>query len=104
MMIPFGFGLPFITHFRMRKIVALGALFSMAIECLQLVTGLVAGITFRVADVNDAIFNTLGVAIGYTLFVGFLRIYRHLSHHRTISANPILRFIAERPQINKQPR
>jgi glycopeptide antibiotics resistance protein len=101
LLIPFGFGLPFITNFRMKKVVVIGALLSIAIEFLQLITGLMAKITFRVADINDVIFNTVGVAVGYILFVGFVRIYRHISHNREISANPILRYIAERPQIDK---
>jgi len=101
LLIPFGFGLPFITNFRMKKIVVIGALFSIVIEFLQLITGFMAKITFRIADINDVIFNTVGVAIGYILFVGFVRIYRHISHNWEISANPILRYIAERPQIDK---
>jgi glycopeptide antibiotics resistance protein len=103
LLIPFGFGLPFITNLRMKKVVAIGVLFSITIELLQLVTGLVASLTFRIADINDVIFNTFGVAIGYLLFVGFVRIYRHTSHNWEISANPILRHIAERPQVNRQP-
>lgn len=101
LMIPFGFGLPFITNFRMKKIVVIGALFSIVLEFLHLITGLMAKMTFRVADINDVIFNTVGVAAGYILFVGFVRIYRHISHNWEISANPILRYIAERPQIDK---
>jgi len=101
LLIPFGFGLPFITNFRMQKIVVVGALFSIVIEFLQLITGYMAKITFRIADINDVIFNTVGVAIGYILFVGFVRIYRHISHNWEISANPILRYIAERPQVDK---
>ena len=104
LLVPFGFGLPFMTDFRMKKIVVMGALFSIVIEFLQLVTGFIAKITFRIADINDVVFNTVGVAIGYILFVGFVRIYRHISHNWEISANPILRYIAERPQINKQSR
>jgi glycopeptide antibiotics resistance protein len=106
LLVPFGFGLPFITSLHMKHIVVIGMLFSITIELLQLVTGLIAGITFRVADINDVIFNTVGVAIGGTLFVGFMRIFRHISHNWEISANPnpILRYIAERPQISKQPR
>ena len=101
LLIPFGFGLPFITNYHMKKVVVIGALFSIGIEFLQLITGYMAKITFRIADINDVIFNTVGVAIGYILFVGFARIYRHISHNREISANPILRYIAERPQIDK---
>ena len=101
LLIPFGFGLPFITNYLMKKIVVIGALFSITIEFVQLITGFMAKITFRVADINDVIFNTVGVAIGYVLFVGFLRIYRRISQNREVSANPILRYIAERPQIDK---
>jgi glycopeptide antibiotics resistance protein len=100
LLIPFGFGLPFITNFRMKKIVVIGALFSILIEFLQLITGYMAKITFRIADINDVIFNTVGVAIGYILFVGFVRIYRHISPNWENSANPILRYIAERPQVD----
>ena len=98
---PFGFGLPFITNFRMKKVVVLGAVFSIVIELLQLMSGLVAGMTFRVADINDVLFNTLGVLIGYMLFVGFVRVYRRISRDWKIAAHPILRYIAERPQIDK---
>ena len=101
LLIPFGFGLPFITNFRMKKIIVIGALFSICIELLQLITGFMAKLTFRIADINDVIFNTVGVAIGYILFVGFVRIYRHISHNWEISAYPILRYIAERPQIEE---
>lgn len=78
LMVPFGFGLPFITNFCVKKIVVIGALFSIAIELLQLITGLAAKMTFRIADINDVIFNTGGVAIGYVLFIGFVRIYRRI--------------------------
>lgn len=102
LLIPFGFGIPFVTNFRIKKTVIMGALTSIVIEFLQLVTGLLATITFRIADINDVIFNTAGVAIGYILFVGFVRMYRHISHNGEISTNPILRYIAERPQIHKK--
>jgi glycopeptide antibiotics resistance protein len=102
LLIPFGFGLPFITNFRMKKTVVIGALFSVVIEFLQLITGYMAKITFRIADINDVIFNTVGVAVGYILFVGFVHIYRHISHNWEIAANPILQYIAKRPQIDKQ--
>lgn len=101
LMIPFGFGLPFITDFRMKNVVLSGALFSVAIELLQLLTGLMGKTTFRVTDINDVIFNTVGVAIGYILFVGFTRIYRQIFDKWKIPENNTLRYIAERPQINK---
>jgi glycopeptide antibiotics resistance protein len=101
MMMPFGFGLPFITNFRMKKVVIAGLLFSIVIELLQLITGFMANTTFRVADINDLIWNTLGVAIGYIVFVGFMRSCRRLFSNWKASKNQILRYIAERPQIDK---
>ena len=71
LMMPFGFGLPFITNVSVKGIVISGALLSIALELLQLLTGLMGGVTFRIADINDVIFNTVGVAIGYVLFIAF---------------------------------
>lgn len=102
MMIPFGFGLPFITNFRFKRIVIAGLLFSIAIELLQLITGFTANTTFRVADINDLVFNTIGVAVGYILFAQFVLVFRRVSHNWKISTNPILKYIAERSQIDKQ--
>jgi glycopeptide antibiotics resistance protein len=102
LLIPFGCGLPFITNFRMKKTVVRGALFSIVIEFMQLITGFMVKITFRIADINDVIFNTVGVAIGYILFVGFVHIYHCISHNWEITANPISRYIAERPQIDEE--
>jgi glycopeptide antibiotics resistance protein len=98
MMLPFGFGLPFITDFRFKKVVAGGLLFSIAIEASQLITGFMADTTFRVADINDLIFNTVGVALGYALFVAFAHGYRRVLPHAQASPNPIVRYIALRPQ------
>ncbi len=101
MMLPFGFGLPFISGFRFKRVVVAGLLFSVVIEFLQLITGFVANTTFRVADINDLIFNTIGVAIGYMLFVACVRLYRHMFPNWKTLSNPILRYIAERPQTDK---
>ena len=102
LLMPFGFALPFITNLRMKRIVVIGTLFSITIELLQLLSALMTKITFRIVDINDVVFNTVGAAIGYILFVGFVRMYRHVSRNWKIRANPILRYIAERPQIDKQ--
>jgi glycopeptide antibiotics resistance protein len=102
LMVPFGLGLPLLTTLRLRHVIAAGALFSIAIELLQLTTGLLAGITFRIADVNDVIFNTIGVAVGCALFVGLVRIARRLSSGRAPSANPIVRFVAEQPEPDRR--
>lgn len=98
LMVPFGFGLPFITDLRMKGVVVAGVLLSVSIECLQFLTGFLAHITFRVADMNDVLFNAVGVVAGYLLFIGFVRLYRHASRDWSAGAHPILRHIAERPQ------
>lgn len=98
--VPFGIGLPFITNVRIKKVVVIGALFSMTIELLQLMTGYIADITFRVADVNDVIFNTIGVAIGYALFLGVVHACRNLSQKKELKKNSIVEFIAKRPQAD----
>lgn len=100
--IPFGFGLPFITKLNLNKIITIGALLSLIIELLQLVTGLLAKITFRIADINDLIFNTIGTAIGFLLFLGFIKIYHHIFQKSKKSKNPFLQYVDELQQIDKQ--
>ena len=99
--IPFGFGLPFVTHMRFRSVVIAGVFFSVIVEILQILSALVAGHTFRVVDINDVIFNTLGVAIGYALFVGFVYVVRLVLNKLPVKQNALLRYIYERPQIFK---
>ena len=50
---------------------------------------------------NDVIFNTLGVMVGYALFRVFVRIFRVARHHRIAMRNPISRYIAQRPQLDE---
>jgi glycopeptide antibiotics resistance protein len=86
LMMPFGFGLPFLTNFGVTRTVVVGGLFSIVIELLQLITGLLAQTTFRIADINDVIFNVAGVAIGYVLFAAFVRVYRGMSRNWKVPA------------------
>ncbi len=52
------------------KVVAVGALISLCIEILQL------PFPSRASDVDDLILNTLGVAVGYGIYVAFKRLKR----------------------------
>lgn len=99
LMIPFGLGLPFITNLRMKNVVIMGGLFSIVIELVQLVTGYFGGTTFRIADVNDVLFNTAGVTIGYLLFVRCIHICRYISTNVKLDTNPIIRYITLRSQV-----
>lgn len=100
LLIPFGFGLPFITDFRMKKIVIIGALLSISIELLQLITGLIAKTAFRIADINDVICNIVGVIVGYLLFVWLAYLCHHIVSKGKWSSNSILRYVVNRPQID----
>lgn len=72
--LPFGFFLPIVLR-RCRKFwitVLLTAVFSAAVEVLQLVTKVGS------CDIDDLLLNTIGGAIGYGLFVLFIRIRDHI--------------------------
>ena len=72
MLMPFGFLLP--TLFRDKrklwKTALSGALFSVLIECSQL-------LNYRSTDVDDVILNTLGAGIGYFIYRLFARVTRY---------------------------
>jgi len=98
--IPFGVGLPFITDWHKKQVFIAGVLLSVSIELLQLVTGLLGHITFRVADINDVLFNTLGTMAGYLLFISIVRIVRRAyGGTKKLPANPLVQHIIERPQL-----
>jgi glycopeptide antibiotics resistance protein len=48
-----------------------GLAFSLTVEAIQLAISTVLGFTYKLADIDDVILNTAGVAVGY---VGFLLI------------------------------
>jgi len=97
--IPFGFGMPFISRLRVRGVVAAGFATSLFLEFFQFIVALMAGFTFRVVDINDVIFNTFGVLIGYVIFIGFIRICRFITNKLNMYQNDILKYILERPQV-----
>lgn len=81
MTIPFGFGLSFLIKRNFKKTVIAGAIFSFLIELTQLLVALIVGYTFRKIDINDVIFNTLGVVMGYLIFMIFIRIVNFIFKH-----------------------
>ena len=52
------------------KVIAVGALISLCIECLQL------PFASRASDIDDLLLNTLGVAAGYAIYAIFRRFRR----------------------------
>ena len=71
MLVPFGIYAPLLIR-RLRRwhlTVLAGLAFSLLVESIQLAISTVLGFTYKIADVDDVILNTGGVAVGY---LGFL--------------------------------
>lgn len=98
MLVPFGFGLPFLVRIQLGPLTLLAALFSLVIESVQYFSGRAAGLTFRIADVNDVIFNTAGAVIGYVTLIGFVRLYVRLTPTFAPLSRPFVQSIMARPQ------
>jgi len=88
--------IPFISKISFRKIILAGLFFSIALEILQLIVALIAGFTFRFVDINDIIFNTIGIIIGYGLFILFIKIFCSVINKLKIKQNFILSYIYKR--------
>jgi glycopeptide antibiotics resistance protein len=56
------------------RVIAAGLAMSLAIELSQLAVSTILGYTYRVADVDDVIVNTAGVALAYLAFRGVERL------------------------------
>lgn len=70
MFLPLGFFLKgLFVHWDWKKVVACGAMFSMAIELLQLV------LQRGTAELDDLIHNTLGCYIGVLIFMGVKKVH-----------------------------
>lgn len=90
---PFGFGVSFIIKVDNKKVIWLGFLLGLLLESLQLIGALLSGFTFRYVDINDVIFNFVGVVLGYGIFK-ILMIYLKLyTRESTMPKNPFLQYI-----------
>ena len=93
MTVPFGFGIPFIAKMNIKKIIVVGLLLGVLIESLQLAQGLFLGFTTRIVDIDDVIFNFIGVIIGYGFFKLFKMCYDRLYSKAGITTNAIMKYI-----------
>ena len=76
MFLPYGFLVPFFTRmnkYKGIKITISGCILSVAIEIFQYVTA------FGLMDIDDVILNTLGVALGYGIFLAIKHIIKKAS-------------------------
>jgi glycopeptide antibiotics resistance protein len=79
--IPFGFGISFLLRIKPRSLLWLAPAIGLVLELSQLLVVLVFKSRFHAIDINDAIFNGLGVLIGYAIFSVFARVYVKLAEH-----------------------
>lgn len=93
--IPFGFGIPYLVNASWKKILFFAISFGIIIESLQLTTLLIARFSLRIVDINDVLFNFIGVIVGYILFLLFSSVYKKLVETFNIELNSLTRFIYE---------
>jgi glycopeptide antibiotics resistance protein len=73
--VPVGFGVSFITRVKAKDFLWLAIGVGLGIEAIQLAISLALRYPYRVIDVNDALFNTVGVLVGFGFFRLFARWY-----------------------------
>jgi glycopeptide antibiotics resistance protein len=73
--IPFGFGINFLLRVKPRSFLWLAPAIGLMFELAQFFVLLVFKSHFHAIDINDAIFNGMGVLIGYAIFRVFARVY-----------------------------
>jgi glycopeptide antibiotics resistance protein len=79
--IPYGFGINFLIKIKLKNILWLSLLIGLVFEFSQLVISLVFRSGFRAIDINDVIFNGIGVLIGYGLFRLFAWLYVRIAEY-----------------------
>jgi glycopeptide antibiotics resistance protein len=95
MTVPFGFGINFIARFRSRDFLWLAFGLGLLIESTQFTLDLFLGGAYRSVDVNDVLFNGLGVWIGYGLFLVFAWLFLHIVRHIRLGNIGLLAFIQD---------
>jgi glycopeptide antibiotics resistance protein len=77
---PYGFLVPliFLKFDSFKKLIVLGIITSLSIELIQLITSLLMGFTYRIADIDDIICNTTGTLIGYCAYKASLPFLKRL--------------------------
>lgn len=79
--IPFGFGINFLLRVKPRSFLWLAPTIGLMFELAQLLVLLLFKSRFHAIDINDAIFNGLGVLIGYAIFRVFAWLYVEIAEH-----------------------
>jgi len=103
--LPFGFGINFIRKVRPKAFLWLAPAVGCGCELAQLIISLVFKSGFRAVDINDAIFNTIGVLLGYALFRAFAWLFLQGTARLTLSPRSLwseIRTVALRAESFKK--
>lgn len=91
--VPFGFGISYVKNINSRKLIIYGLSFGIAIETLQMIISMMLGFVYRVVDINDVIFNCIGVVLGYLIFVMLSKLLLKLFSKEDFVNNSVLRYV-----------
>jgi glycopeptide antibiotics resistance protein len=91
--IPFGFGVSFILRRKPKNMIWLALAVGTLFETTQLVLLLVFGGGIHSADINDVIFNAIGVLLGYGIFKIFGWLYLFVTHRFNVQPKSIFAYI-----------
>ena len=67
----------------------------MVIETTQFIVGGILGYTLRVIDINDIIFNFIGVILGYGVYKIFVWVIKKIAVKQGGQVNRLFKFIME---------
>jgi len=83
--VPFGFGSWFLGAKSLREVLAVGLVFSLSIEAIQLLISAL-GIAFpsRTTDINDVLLNMIGVTLGAWAYLLARACFRRLPVQRAV--------------------
>lgn len=91
--LPFGFLFYILSRFSFSKTIFMGFLTSFLVELVQFCISFLTKVSFRVFDVNDLIFNTLGVFIGIIVFIFFSFLIKKIIDIKYLKTNSFLNYI-----------
>ena len=93
MTVPLGFGVSFIARLKSRNFLWLAVAVGLIIETAQFALDLATGIAYRTVDANDALFNAIGILLGYGMFAAFAWVYLAITHRFGIHHTGLLAYI-----------
>lgn len=91
--LPFGFLMSIFLKPKYKKVIVWSAVSSLGIELTQFLISYVTSVYFRVSDINDVLFNTVGVIIGVAMYLLFRLVMRRILKNRKVLESRLLKFI-----------